>query len=79
MHGQAATLGDFPAPMSLCAITSLIGVMFTIGVQIVEYKTVEIVWPWFVSVKEMAAYCVIVRDIVWFSLILVLNLGLKMK
>ncbi|XP_022154044.1 WAT1-related protein At5g47470-like isoform X2 [Momordica charantia] len=56
---QAATLGDFPAPMSLCAITSLIGVMFTIGVQIVEYKTVEIVWPWFVSVKEMAAYCVI--------------------
>ncbi|XP_030515298.1 WAT1-related protein At5g47470 isoform X1 [Rhodamnia argentea] len=33
---QAVTLGHFPAPMSLCAITSLIGVFITAAVQLFE-------------------------------------------
>ncbi|CAK9321598.1 unnamed protein product [Citrullus colocynthis] len=55
---QASTLGDFPAPMSLCAITSLIGVLLTIGVQIVEYQKLDIGWP-LLSVKELVAYFVV--------------------
>uniref|UniRef100_A0A5B6YWU2 WAT1-related protein n=1 Tax=Davidia involucrata TaxID=16924 RepID=A0A5B6YWU2_DAVIN len=33
---QATTLADFPAPISLCAITSLIGVILTAIVQLVQ-------------------------------------------
>lgn len=37
---QAVTLGQFPAPMSLCAITSLIGAFTTMAVQLFEdYKS----------------------------------------
>ncbi|KAL0550408.1 hypothetical protein IC582_014918 [Cucumis melo] len=56
---QASTLGDFPAPMSLCAITSLIGVLLTIGVQIVQYHRIDIAWPLLISVKELAAYVIV--------------------
>ncbi|KAL4384537.1 hypothetical protein GQ457_15G010520 [Hibiscus cannabinus] len=38
---QAKTLGDFPAPMSLCAITSLIGVIITSLVQLFEIHDLE--------------------------------------
>lgn len=42
---QAATLGDFPAPISLCAITSLIGVLITICVQMVQDHKLQTGWP----------------------------------
>ncbi|KAK8658204.1 hypothetical protein V6N13_036416 [Hibiscus sabdariffa] len=38
---QAKTLGDFPAPMSLCAITSLIGVIITSLVQLFEIHDLQ--------------------------------------
>ncbi|OWM86433.1 hypothetical protein CDL15_Pgr021520 [Punica granatum] len=42
---QAATLGDFPAPISLSAVTSLIGVFTTIAAQLFEGRIVETSWP----------------------------------
>ncbi|GMI76383.1 Usually multiple acids move in and out Transporters 7 [Hibiscus trionum] len=52
---QAATLGDFPAPMSLCAITSLIGVIITVMVQLIEDRDLQ--WRWLlISVKNLFAY-----------------------
>ncbi|GMJ00406.1 Usually multiple acids move in and out Transporters 7 [Hibiscus trionum] len=42
---QAKTLGDFPAPMSLCAITSLIGVIITSLVQLFKNHDLEWGWP----------------------------------
>lgn len=41
---QAATLGDFPAPISLCAITSLIGVFTTAAVQLFEDHGFDFDW-----------------------------------
>ncbi|GAB2300859.1 hypothetical protein Dimus_034894 [Dionaea muscipula] len=41
---QAHTLGDFPAPMSLCAITSLIGVIITALVELGQYHRFDIGW-----------------------------------
>ncbi|XWS49112.1 hypothetical protein CRYUN_Cryun13aG0135800 [Craigia yunnanensis] len=52
---QATTLGDFPAPMSLCAITSLIGVIITAMVQLVEDHDLEWGWP-LVSVRELIGF-----------------------
>ncbi|KAK4769698.1 hypothetical protein SAY87_030230 [Trapa incisa] len=42
---QAATLGDFPAPISLSAITSLIGVFTTLSAQLFGGHMLEISWP----------------------------------
>uniref|UniRef100_M1A106 WAT1-related protein n=1 Tax=Solanum tuberosum TaxID=4113 RepID=M1A106_SOLTU len=42
---QAATLGDFPAPISLCAITSLIGMVLTVIVQLIQHGSMEIGLP----------------------------------
>ncbi|KAL4361126.1 hypothetical protein GQ457_04G039330 [Hibiscus cannabinus] len=52
---QAATLGDFPAPMSLCAITSLIGVIITVIVQLVEDRNFQREWP-LVSTKDLLGF-----------------------
>ncbi|KAH1106398.1 hypothetical protein J1N35_010166 [Gossypium stocksii] len=52
---QATTLGDFPAPMSLCAITSLIGVIITTLVQLVENHVFQWSWP-LVDVKELLGF-----------------------
>ncbi|PKI41562.1 hypothetical protein CRG98_038073 [Punica granatum] len=41
---QASALGDFPAPISLCAITSLIGVFTTAGVQLLEDHRFDLNW-----------------------------------
>ncbi|GAB2244563.1 hypothetical protein Droror1_Dr00000056 [Drosera rotundifolia] len=41
---QALTLGDFPAPMSLCAITSLIGVIITMLVELGQNRKFDIGW-----------------------------------
>lgn len=52
---QAATLGEFPAPMSLCAITSLIGVFVTAGVQLLQDRRVETSWP-LLSVSHLIGF-----------------------
>ncbi|XP_058224180.1 WAT1-related protein At5g47470 isoform X1 [Rhododendron vialii] len=55
---QAVTLSDFPAPISLCAITSLIGVVITSMVELIQDHHFDIGWP-----------IVSVRDIIGFSLL----------
>ncbi|XP_022737771.1 WAT1-related protein At5g47470 [Durio zibethinus] len=52
---QATTLGDFPAPMSLCAITSLIGVIITAMVQLVGDHDLHWGWP-LVSVRDLIGF-----------------------
>ncbi|CAB4309998.1 unnamed protein product [Prunus armeniaca] len=52
---QATTLRDFPAPMSLCAITSLIGVFITAAVQFVQDRKIETDWP-LVSAKDLVGF-----------------------
>ncbi|MBA0835082.1 hypothetical protein Goarm_007387 [Gossypium armourianum] len=52
---QAATLGDFPAPMSLCAITSFIGLIITSIVQLFKNHDAEWGWP-LVSVLDLVGY-----------------------
>ncbi|GAB2224531.1 hypothetical protein Droror1_Dr00005293 [Drosera rotundifolia] len=41
---QAHTLGDFPAPISLCAITSLFGVIITGLIELGQYHKFDIDW-----------------------------------
>ncbi|XP_044487401.1 WAT1-related protein At5g47470-like [Mangifera indica] len=41
---QAMTLVDFPAPISLCAITSLIGVVITAAVQFIQEHKLDFDW-----------------------------------
>uniref|UniRef100_A0A7N0ZYN3 WAT1-related protein n=1 Tax=Kalanchoe fedtschenkoi TaxID=63787 RepID=A0A7N0ZYN3_KALFE len=52
---QATTLGDFPAPISLCAITSIIGVVITILVQLLQERQFQPVWP-LASLQDLVAY-----------------------
>ncbi|GAB4858044.1 hypothetical protein Ancab_015946 [Ancistrocladus abbreviatus] len=52
---QAHTLGDFPAPMSLCAITSLIGVLITALVELAQNHKFEFGWP-AISLKNLIGY-----------------------
>ncbi|KAL0329534.1 UNVERIFIED_CONTAM: WAT1-related protein [Sesamum radiatum] len=51
---QAITLRDFPAPMSLCALTSVIGVLITVVVQMVEDEGWEGIQS--LTIQEMIAY-----------------------
>ncbi|KAM5572925.1 WAT1-related protein [Rosa sericea] len=52
---QATTLGDFPAPMSLCAITSFIGVFITAAVQLIQDHKIETGWP-LVSARDLIGF-----------------------
>ncbi|ESW27657.1 hypothetical protein PHAVU_003G221100 [Phaseolus vulgaris] len=42
---QAFTLGDFPAPMSLCSITCFLGTFMTVAVQLIEDHEFKTGWP----------------------------------
>lgn len=55
MYVQAATLGEFPAPMSLCAITSLIGMFVTAAVQFLQDHRVETGWP-LLSISDLIGF-----------------------
>ncbi|GLU05568.1 hypothetical protein SLE2022_226650 [Rubroshorea leprosula] len=55
---QATTLSDFPAPISLCAITSLIGVFITAMVQLLEDHKFEFDTP-LISTRDLIAYSVL--------------------
>jgi drug/metabolite transporter (DMT)-like permease len=52
---QATTLVEFPAPISLCAITSLIGVFITAAVQLIQDHKIDTGWP-LVSVGDLIGY-----------------------
>ncbi|KAJ4835474.1 hypothetical protein Tsubulata_048530 [Turnera subulata] len=52
---QATTLGDFPAPMSLCAITSLIGVIITGLTELIGDRNFSTGWP-LVSFGDLIGY-----------------------
>ncbi|XP_012486761.1 WAT1-related protein At5g47470 [Gossypium raimondii] len=52
---QAITLGDLPAPMSLCALTSFIGMIITAIVQLVEDHALQWASP-FVSFKDLIIF-----------------------
>ncbi|XP_059589705.1 WAT1-related protein At5g47470 [Vitis vinifera] len=55
---QATTLVDFPAPISLCAITSIIGVFLTMIVEFLQNHKFDTGWP-----------NLSLRDIVFYSLL----------
>lgn len=48
--------------MSLCAITSLVGVLITVVIHISLYQKLEIGWS-YLSVEKLIAYCVLVSSI----------------
>ncbi|KAF9613128.1 hypothetical protein IFM89_005607 [Coptis chinensis] len=51
----AATLGDFPAPISLSAVTAFVGAIITAVVQLVQKHNLEIGTP-LVSGKDLVGY-----------------------
>ncbi|KAK4434975.1 WAT1-related protein [Sesamum alatum] len=57
---QAITLRDFPAPMSLCALTSLIGVLITAIVQMVEDQGWD---PGSLTIQEMIVYSILAGSV----------------
>ncbi|XP_022639148.1 WAT1-related protein At5g47470 isoform X2 [Vigna radiata var. radiata] len=52
---QAFTLGDFPAPMSLCSITCFFGTFMTVAVQLIENHEFKTGWP-IVRVGDIIGY-----------------------
>ncbi|XP_010530055.1 PREDICTED: WAT1-related protein At5g47470 isoform X2 [Tarenaya hassleriana] len=52
---QASTLGDFPAPVSLCALTSLIGVLITAAVQFFQNQSPQLARP-LITIQNLVAY-----------------------
>jgi len=56
---QAFTLGEFPAPMSVCAITSIFGGFITSAAQLIEFHEIKTGWP-LVSVGDMIGYSILV-------------------
>ncbi|KAH7549623.1 hypothetical protein JRO89_XS13G0057300 [Xanthoceras sorbifolium] len=59
---QATTLRDFPAPISLCAITSFIGVFITAIVELLQDHKLEFGWP-LVSPANMVCYSLLLGTI----------------
>ena len=55
---QAFTLGEFPGPISLCAITSFFGGIITTAAQLIEYHEIKTGWP-IVSVGDMIIYSIL--------------------
>lgn len=54
---QATALGELPAPMSLSAVTSFIGVFTTAAVQLLQNQNLETDWS-IVSIKDLIGYSV---------------------
>ncbi|KAI3468954.1 hypothetical protein Pfo_025617 [Paulownia fortunei] len=59
---QAITLRDFPASISLCAITSFIGVLITSIVQLFEDHEWDPGWP-SLTIQEMVAYSILAGSV----------------
>ncbi|KAK2965063.1 hypothetical protein RJ639_029458 [Escallonia herrerae] len=68
---QASTLTEFPAPISLCAITSLFGAILTLVVELIQGHHIETGWP-LLSVHELIGYSLLVTSlpsvvlVIWF-------------
>ena len=56
---QAFTLGDFPAPVSLCVITSFFGSLMTAAVQLLEDHEFKTGWP-MLGVGDLIIYSLLV-------------------
>ncbi|KAI4377912.1 hypothetical protein MLD38_015468 [Melastoma candidum] len=54
---QAKVLADFPAPMSLCAVTSLMGAFTTVAVELMEKHRIEFIGP-FANLGNLVGYSV---------------------
>ncbi|KAM7272295.1 hypothetical protein ACFE04_026958 [Oxalis oulophora] len=52
---QATTLRSFPAPISLCAITSFIGVIITAGIELLQSHKIDLGWP-IVTVADLLIF-----------------------
>ncbi|KVH91939.1 hypothetical protein Ccrd_006027 [Cynara cardunculus var. scolymus] len=64
---QAITLVDMPAPISLSAITSLIGVILTATLEFIEKHAIPTPWPiW--SLKQLICYALMKRGPVLVSM-----------
>lgn len=59
---QAKTLRDFPAPISLCAITSFIGVFLTAIVELLQDHKLDFGWP-LVSFTNMIGYSLLLGTV----------------
>ncbi|KAH9615794.1 hypothetical protein KSS87_021795 [Heliosperma pusillum] len=59
---QAQTLGDFPAPMTLCAVTSLIGVVITILIQLLQEHQITMSCP-LVGLRDLLIYSLLAGTI----------------
>ncbi|CAA3011566.1 WAT1-related At5g47470-like isoform X1 [Olea europaea subsp. europaea] len=59
---QATTLHDFPAPISLCAITSLIGVVMTGLIKLIEDDELKTGWP-LLSIKQLIPYSILAGSV----------------
>ncbi|XP_073053982.1 WAT1-related protein At5g47470-like isoform X2 [Primulina eburnea] len=59
---QATTLRDFPAPISLCAITSLIGVVLTTMVQMIEDNGWDTGWP-LLTIQQLIGYSLLAGSV----------------
>ncbi|KZV45968.1 hypothetical protein F511_10658 [Dorcoceras hygrometricum] len=59
---QATTLRDFPAPISLCALTSLVGVVLTTLVQLIEDDGWDTGWP-LLTVQQLIVYSVLAGSV----------------
>ncbi|XAR70464.1 hypothetical protein NMG60_11027318 [Bertholletia excelsa] len=52
---QASALKEFPAPISLCAVTSLMGVAMTAIMELIKDQKFDLGWPT-VSVRDLIGY-----------------------
>ncbi|AES90900.2 nodulin MtN21/EamA-like transporter family protein [Medicago truncatula] len=64
---QAFTLGEFPAPMAVCAITSIFGGFITSAAQLIEFHEIKTGWP-LVSVGDMIGYSILSGAVTGISL-----------
>ncbi|VVB08257.1 unnamed protein product [Arabis nemorensis] len=56
---QASTLAEFPAPISLSAITALIGVVITTMVQLLQNQNARVLTRSFVSVGNLVGFSIL--------------------
>ncbi|XP_051115322.1 WAT1-related protein At5g47470 isoform X2 [Andrographis paniculata] len=55
---QAITLGEFPAPITLCAVTAVVGMAITAAVHMAEEQRWELGWP-AMTIPDMITYAIV--------------------
>ncbi|XP_047342695.1 WAT1-related protein At5g47470 [Impatiens glandulifera] len=56
---QAKILTEFPAPVSICTITSLIGVFITLVIEFIRNHKLEFWMPDVISTQDLIGYCLL--------------------